>query len=78
MPAIEHAEVGPDGWTLNALVYPGSPGEIAVGMLEMDGGKMLALRWCAGGASDRSWPGGETDWFLVPFTFASAIGRSLA
>jgi len=78
MPAIEHPEHGPDGWALKALVYPGSPGEIAVGILEKDGGKMLALRWCPGNDSVRTWQGGQTDWFLIPFTFASAIGRSLA
>ena len=78
MSAIDHPEHGPDGWALKALVYPGSPGEIAVGILQKDGQQVLALRWCPGDESCRPWPGSETDWFLIPFTFASAIGRSLA
>ena len=78
MTTIKHPEVGPDGWELKALVYPGSPSEIAVGILEKDGHKMLGLRWCAGDETSAPWSGRETDWFLVPFTFASAIGRSLA
>ena len=77
MPQIEHPQSGPDGWMLKHLVYPGSPGEIAVGILEKAGGKMLGLRWCEGDHTRRTWSGEATGWFLVPFTFASAIGRSL-
>lgn len=63
---------------MTALVYPGSCAEIAVGVLEKNGRTMLGLRWCPGDGAYRPYHGAETEWFLVPFTFASAIGRSLA
>lgn len=75
---MEHPTDGPNGFKLVTLIYPGSVGEIAVGLLKKDHVTMMGLRWCAGNEHIATWPGGETDWFLIPFTFASAIGRSLA
>ncbi len=75
---MQHPSIGPNGFELIALVYPGSVGEIAVGLMKKHGRIMMALRWCPGSENVSTYPGTETDWFLVPFTFASAIGRSLA
>jgi len=75
---LQHPGVGPNGYELVTLIYPGGVGEIAVGLMKKNGRMMMALRWCPGSENVGTYPGRETDWFLVPFTFASAIGRSLA
>ncbi|MDZ7617236.1 MAG: hypothetical protein U1E05_09540 [Patescibacteria group bacterium] len=75
---MQHPTVGPNGFELVSLVYPGSVGEIAVGLMKKEGRTMMALRWCPGNENISTYPGTETGWFLVPFTFASAIGRALA
>ena len=74
---MTHPTDGPNGFKLDTMVYPGGVGEIAVGLLKKDGVTMMGLRWCAGNEAIATWPGAETEWFLIPFTFASAIGRSL-
>lgn len=78
MHTVKHPEEGPDGFKLVALVFDGGVGEAAVGLLERDGRKMMALRWCPGTDQIAVWPGEETGWFLIPFTFAIAIGRMLS
>ncbi|MCO6456473.1 MAG: hypothetical protein J5I93_14345 [Pirellulaceae bacterium] len=78
MDPITHPVEGPNGFRLVALVYTGGVGEVAVGLLENGRHTMLGLRWCPVTPQVQSWQGEETGWFLMPYTFASAIGRSLA
>src|SRR4051812_2046017 len=35
---VRHPATAPDGWTLECMVYPGGPGEIAVSVLRREGG----------------------------------------
>ena len=37
----------------------------------------VGLRWCEAAKGVDSWQAGAHDWFVLPFTFASAIARSL-
>ena len=87
---MTHPTTAPGGWKLECVVYPGSPGEIAVGVLQRDldaplpdqpnrktTHRMLGLRWCEASGAVDSWQDGAHDWFVLPFTFASAITRSL-
>jgi len=61
---------------------------IAVALVSPDGGSdmRLAIRWIEPGASKgkdgrteslTNLMGGSTGWFIVPFTFGTAIGRTL-
>lgn len=74
---MKHPTTAPDGWRIIALIYPGAPGEIAVALAERDAMRMMALRWCEGDAKATCWQKGAHDWFVIPFTFAAAISRSL-
>ncbi len=89
---MSHPKSAPGGWKLEYLIYPGGFGEIAVGMLRHDrlvddpkrkSGKrkvthrMMGLRWCPSGKGVETWQVGAQDWFVLPFTFAAAIARSL-
>ena len=87
---MTHPTTAPGGWELEYIVYPGSPGEIAIGVLrrQLDAPLpdqptrktthlMMGLRWCEGDASVASWQAGAHEWFVLPFTFAAAITRSL-
>jgi hypothetical protein len=87
---MTHPSKAPGGWKLEYIVYPGGPGEIAVGILtgEVDAPlpdqptrkitrRMLGLRWCESDSRFRSWQEGAHEWFVLPFTFAAAITRSL-
>ena len=75
---MEHPTTAPGGWQVAAIVFPGSPGEIAVDLVSDGSRTMMALRWCEGNDRVEPGSGSGTDWFVLPFTFASAIGRSLA
>jgi hypothetical protein len=87
---MTHPSKAPGGWELECIVYPGSPGEIAVGILtrkvdaprpDQPGRKithrMLGLRWCESDSRCLSWQEGAHEWFALPFTFSAAITRSL-
>jgi len=94
---MKHPKKAPGGWKLAYVVYPGSPGEIAVGVLErtvsLPSGRskitapskrrkemkkqMLGVRWCPSTSKVETWQEGAEDWFVLPFTFAVAITRSL-
>ena len=87
---MTHPTTAPGGWELEYLVYPGAPGEIAVGVLRrhLDAPlpdqpnrktihRMLGVRWCESSGGVDSWQTGAQDWFVLPFTFGAAIVRSL-
>jgi hypothetical protein len=75
---IEHPTTAPGGWQVSAIVLRGSPGEIAVALVSDGSRTMMALRWCDGNERLEPWSGSATEWFVLPYTFASAIGSSLA
>jgi hypothetical protein len=63
------------------LVFDGGVGEISVALVarpleRSPGNLMMALRWNAGNERISAWQE-DVGWFLVPFTFAKAIGKSL-
>ena len=89
---MKHPTKAPGGWKLEYIVYPGGPGEIAVAVLRLDRfvrtgrrkpvrrkvtHRMMGLRWCEGKGRIGTWQKGAQDWFVLPFTFAGAISRSL-
>jgi hypothetical protein len=74
---MSHPTTADNGWSLLHLVFEDAPGGVAIGLLQQEGRLMLAIRWCEGSDKIQPWPGHATDWFLLPFTFAAAIGRSL-
>lgn len=87
---MKHPIRAPGGWELENIVYPGAPGEISVGIMtrEVDMPnprspdrtvtyRMLGVRWCESDGASQTWQEGAHDWFVLPFTFAAAITRSL-
>src|SRR4051812_39524270 len=85
-----HPMTAPGGWEVDYLVYPGSAGEIAIAVMRRDVDAPLAdrptrkveqtkmaLRWCEADWHVASWQPGADQWFVLPFTFAAAITRSL-
>ena len=88
---MKHPTRTAGGWKLEYVVYPGSPGEIAVAVLQKETyvkvpkrrsrrkvtHRMLGLRWCEGSDKVDTWQEGAQDWFVIPFPFAAAITRSL-
>jgi hypothetical protein len=86
---MKHPTKAPGGWTLEYVVYPGNPGDIAIAVLykKIDVGRgkfrrkilkrMLAMRWCQRDGKYGTWQEGAHDWFVVPFTFGAAITRSM-
>jgi hypothetical protein len=62
-------------------LFDGGVGEIAVALVTLGpegppGRLMMALRWNAGNERISAWQE-DVGWFLVPFTFAKAIGKSI-
>ena len=74
---MTHPTTAPGGWQLEYIVYPGGPGEMAVGVLQRDSHYMMGVRWCEADARVATWQEGAHDWVVLPFTFAAAISRSL-
>ena len=74
---MTHPTTAPGGWKLAYIVYPGSPGEMAVGVLQRESHRMMGVRWCEAGNGADTWQEGMSDWVVLPFTFAAAISRSL-
>ena len=63
------------------VIFDGGAGEISVALVSLGREHshdrlMMALRWNEGDESIASWQE-DVGWFLLPFTFAKAIGRSL-
>lgn len=74
---MTHPTTAPGGWKLEYIVFPGAPGEMAVGVLQRESRLMMGVRWCEGDGRIAPWQEGSADWIVLPFTFAAAIARSL-
>ncbi|PLW67932.1 hypothetical protein C0039_14960 [Pseudohalioglobus lutimaris] len=74
---VIHPKSGPGEWNLQHLVYAGGYGETAVALLSDGKRTAMALRWCEGNENVKPWQGEETGWFLIPYSFAAAIAKSL-
>jgi hypothetical protein len=67
----------PEGWSVSHIVFDDAPGGIGVALLTNGQRTMLGLRWHEGRDTVEPWPADATGYFLLPFTFAAAIARSL-
>ena len=76
-----------DKWKLKQIVYDDGPCCISIALFEEnDGGIEMAMRWLPNiKTKDKegkeiecvSRQGSETDWIIIPFGFAKAIGKEL-
>jgi len=81
---MEHPTTAEGGWSLGHVIFE-DPAGIAVALLQGNNRLMLALRWTEAVESVSRhgqhrlvpWSGSATGWFVLPFTFASAVARTL-
>lgn len=83
---MSHSKITVNEWELKEIVFDDGPAGIVVGMLERETLLSMALKWSKnvkrknheGKESEvKSIHGKETDWMIIPFDFAKAIGKEL-
>ena len=83
---MNNPKIAGDGWELKEIVFNSGLAGILVGMFERDTFLSMALRWLpdveAEGPDGKMQEittihGKETDWMILPFDFAKAIGKEL-
>ena len=71
---------------MDRIVYDDGRAGVAIAMLRCDTRLGLAIRWLPGFEYTRSdgskvesptWMGGQTGWFVLPFDFATVVGKAL-